>query len=256
MTTAPDSVAALQAQVEALTRQVKEAEARHRSLLDRLAELQGELGSSQQRHVILSERHRIAQDLHDRAAQTNFLMVLKLGWVLDHLPEDSPLRSELERLKELAGQAAAQTREAIYALRAPELAESGLAGGLRRVVQELQADGFEAELRVTGLPVPLGPEGENALFKVAQEAVNNARKHSGGSAVMIALRYTPAAVTLAVEDNGPGLTPEQADGPPRPGRFGLRGMRERMAAAGGELQLINGDDGGLIVRAVIPLAKG
>lgn len=239
---------------EALARRAREVEGRHRDLAARLAELSGELESSEQRQAILSERNRIAQDLHDRSAQTNFLVVLKLDWVLDHLEPDSPIRPELQRLKELAGQAAAQTREAIYALRAPELTVGGLAGGLRGLVRGLEADGLQANLTVSGVPVSLPALVEDALFKLAREATHNARKHSQGSAVMVTLRFTPLAVTLVVQDDGVGL-PDDGETVAE-GRFGLRGMRERVAAAGGELSLLSGDEGGLIVRATIPLEKG
>ncbi|MFZ5828223.1 MAG: sensor histidine kinase [Bacillota bacterium] len=243
--------ARLMQRVERLARSSREAEERHRNLTVRLAELRGELDTTQQNHVVLSERNRIAQDLHDRAAQTNFLLALKLDWALTHLAPDDPLRGEMERLKDLAAQAAAQTREAIYALRASELAEGGLQGGLRRLVRSMEVDGFTASLTVSGIPVPVAPDAEDALFKLAQEALNNARKHSRGSAVIVALRFTPAAVTLVVQDDGVGLPHKGVDG--SPDRLGLKGMRERVAALGGELHLLSGDEGGLIVRATIPL---
>lgn len=243
--------AKLSQRMERLTHRAKEAEERHRNLTLRLTELRGELDTTQQRHVVLSERNRIAQDLHDRAAQTNFLVALKLDWALAHLAEEDPLRAELERLKELAAQAAAQTREAIYALRAPELVEGGLKGGLRRLLRAMEADGFVVNLTVTGIPVPLAPDIEDALFKIAQEALNNARKHSRGSALITALRFSPTTVTLVVQDDGVGLPDEAL--PERPGRFGLKGMQERVTALGGELQLLTGDEGGLIVRATIPM---
>lgn len=237
---------------ERLARRSREAEERHRNLTLRLEELRGELDTTQQNHVVLTERNRIAQDLHDRAAQTNFLLALKLDWALAHLASDDPMQSELERLKELAAQAATQTREAIYALRASELAEGGLQGGLRRLVRSMEADGFTASLTVTGIPAPLPPEVEDALFKLAQEGLNNARKHSRGSAVIVALRFSPATVTLVVQDDGIGL-PAGEPVEEVPNRLGLKGMRERVAALGGELHLMSGDEGGLIVRAKIPL---
>lgn len=226
---------------------------RHRELLLRLTELDQELDSSRERQAVLGERSRIAQDLHDRAAQTNFLVVLKLDWVLARMPAESPLRPELERLKELAGEAAAQTREAIYALRAPEMVHGGVVGGIRSVVRSLKADGIEGSLSVAGMPVPLPQPVEEALFKLAQEAVNNARKHSRGSAVMVTLRYAPSAVTLVVQDNGVGLPPGAEHGVP--GHFGLTGMQERVGALGGNLALLAGDEGGLIVRATLPIGK-
>jgi len=236
---------------ERASRKAKEVLERHRSQTLRLSELRGELDATQQNHLVLSERNRIAQDLHDRAAQTNFLLALKLDWLLTDLALDDPLRAELSRLHELAAQAATQTREAIYALRAPELVEGGLQGGLRRLLRALEGDGLTTSMSVSGLAVALPSAVEDALFKIGQEALNNTRKHSRGDAVMVALRYAADVVTLVVQDNGIGLSKGGGNEPPD--RYGLRGMRERVSALGGELDLLGGDEGGLIVRATIPL---
>jgi len=236
---------------ERAERRAREVLERHRMQTLRLSELRGELDDAQQKHLLLSERNRIAQDLHDRAAQTNFLLALKLDWLMSDLAPDDPMRAELEQLRTLAAQAAAQTREAIYALRAPELTEGGLQGGLRRLLRAAEADGFTTRLTVTGSPRELPPEVEDALFKLGQEALTNARKHSRGSAIIVALRYEPERVALVVQDNGVGIA-KGAD-IEKPGRFGIRGMLERVNALGGELHLLPGDEGGLLVRAVIPL---
>ncbi|WP_043714331.1 sensor histidine kinase [Symbiobacterium thermophilum] len=243
--------ARLAQRAERAERRAREAVERYRSQTERLAALRGELSEAQQRQLLLSERNRIAQDLHDRAAQTAYLVALKLDWLLGDLPPADPLREELERLRGLAAEAAAQTREAIFALRAPELSEGGLHGGLRRLLREAERDGFTTRLTVAGRPRALPAEVEDALFKVGQEALTNARKHSGGSAVMVALRYEPAAVTLVVQDNGAGI--KNRTDIEKPGRFGVRGMRERVARLGGRLELVDGDEGGLLVRASVPL---
>ncbi len=243
--------ARLAQRAERAARKAREVLERHRSQTLRLSELRGELDDTQQKHLVLSERNRIAQDLHDRAAQTNFLLALKLDRLLSDLAPEDPLRPELERLRALAVQAATQTREAIYALRAPELAEGGLQGGLRRLLRAAEADGFTTRLTVAGTPRPLPAAVEDALFKVGQEALTNARKHSRGTAIIAALRYEPEMVTLVVQDNGVGIA--KGAEIERPERFGVRGMRERVSALGGDLRLVPGDEGGLLVRATIPL---
>lgn len=243
--------ARLAQKAERAAHRAREALERYRSQTERLAELRVELNAAEERHLLLSERNRIAQDLHDRAAQTAYLLALKLDWLLGDLDPADPLREELERLKGLAAEAAAQTREAIFALRAPELAEGGLQGGLRRLLCDAERDGFTTRLTVAGTPRALPSEVEDALFKVGQEALTNARRHSGGSAIIVALRYEPAAVTLVVQDNGEGI--KNSTDIEKPGRFGIRGMRERVARLGGRLELVNGEEGGLLVRASIPL---
>lgn len=243
--------ARLAQKAERAARRAREALEQYRSQTRRLAELRGELDDAEQRHLVLTERNRIAQDLHDRAAQTSFLLALKLDWLMGDLEPGDPLRGELERLKQLAAEAAAQTREAIYALRASELAEGGLQGGLRRLLAAAEGDGFTTRLTVAGTPRALPAGVEDALFKVAQEALNNARKHSRGSAIIVALRFEPSVVTLVVQDNGVGI--KNSTDIEKQGRFGLRGMRERVARLGGQLELVGGDEGGLLVRASVPL---
>jgi signal transduction histidine kinase len=141
-------------------------------------------------------------------------------------------------------------REAIYALRASELKEAGLPGAFQRLVRDLEREGMAASLTVTGLPTLLSGEVEEALYKIALEAVTNVRKHSRASSVVLALRFTPGLVTLAVQDDGQGIPDDWAGTDPK--RFGLKGMHERVTGVGGELALVAGDDGGLIVRATIP----
>lgn len=249
---------ALHRRITDLAQRARRAGERHRRLTLHLEELNRELDASQRRQLVLGERHRIAQDLHDRAAQTLFLIGLKADWLLARFTGDPGLRDELQRLQELAVQGAAQTREAIYALRAPELT-CGLEGGLRRLVRDVEANGLAASLTVTGSPASLPAEVEDALFKMAQEALNNARRHSGGSAVMVSLRYAPEAVTLVVQDDGVGLPAGSAAHPaqlPADSRhLGLRGMYERVRALGGRLELVSGDEGGLLVRATVPVTR-
>lgn len=240
--------------IEELTDRDSAAERRYHDLVTGMQELDRELDSAGRRQLVVSERHRIAQDLHDRAAQTFFLINLKANWLLSQLEQDWPFRHEVDRLQELSGQGSDQVREAIYALRASELKEAGLPGALHRLVRDLEGEGMAASLTVTGLSTPLSAEVEEALFKVALEAVTNVRKHSRASSVVIALRFTPCRVTLAVQDDGQGLPDDRIGTDSK--RLGLQGMHERVTRMGGELALVAGDDGGLIVRAAIPTRGG
>jgi signal transduction histidine kinase len=240
--------------VEELTDRESAAERRYHDLVVRMQELDRELDSAGRRQLVVGERHRIAQDLHDRAAQTFFLINLKANWLLSQVEWDWPLRHELDRLQELSGQGSDQVREAIYALRASELKEAGLPGALHRLVRDLEGEGMAASLTVTGLATPLASDVEDALYKIALEAVTNVRKHSRASSVVLALRFTPGLVTLAVQDDGQGLPDDRIE--PDSKQLGLQGMRKRVKGVGGELALMPGDDGGLIVRATIPTRGG
>lgn len=238
---------------QALAREAARTAERHRQLARELEALGQELDAAQRQQLVLGERNRIARDLHDRTAQTLFLIGLKVDWLLARLPADWPHLPELERLRELAAQGLTQTREAIFALRAGELDSEGLPGALGRLVRQTQACGIDARLTVSGRPAPLGAPAEDALLKVAQEALTNVTRHSRATVALVSLRYEPGHVTLVVQDNGVGMAPEALDAAlADPSHLGLRSMRQRTRAVGGELTVEAGDDGGLVVRAVVP----
>ena len=89
---------------------------------------------------------------------------------------------------------------------------------------------------------------ETAIYRLVQEALTNVAKHARATRVEVAVRAIPGAVDVRVVDDGVGVTAGGATG----GGFGLVGMRERVAMAGGELQIERGDGGGTVVRARLP----
>jgi signal transduction histidine kinase len=117
------------------------------------------------------------------------------------------------------------------------------------------ASGAATRLIVSGPPVTLDPGVELAAYRIVQEGLTNARRHAPGAAVDVELRYTTDALKLRIRDNGPGpsLTSARAPGPAREaGGHGLAGMRERAAAAGGELQTGAAPGGGFLIEATLP----
>jgi signal transduction histidine kinase len=117
------------------------------------------------------------------------------------------------------------------------------------------ASGAAARLIVSGPPVTLDPGVELAAYRIVQEALTNARRHAPGAAVDVELRYTTDALRLRIRDNGPGppLASALAPVPAREaGGHGLAGMRERAAAAGGDLQTGAAPGGGFLIEATLP----
>ena len=117
------------------------------------------------------------------------------------------------------------------------------------------ASGAAARLIVSGPPVTLDPGVELAAYRIVQEALTNARRHAPGAAVDVELRYTTDALRLRIRDNGPGppLASALAPVPAREaGGHGLAGMRERAAAAGGDLQTGAAPGGGFLIDATLP----
>ena len=131
--------------------------------------------------------------------------------------------------------------------------------GLRQLNELLDearsASGAAARLIVSGPPVTLDPGVELAAYRIVQEALTNARRHAPGAAVDVELRYTTDALRLRIRDNGPGPPVAYALAPVparEAGGHGLAGMRERAAAAGGDLQTGAAPGGGFLIDATLP----
>jgi signal transduction histidine kinase len=153
--------------------------------------------------------------------------------------------AEAERLgRQAQGELAALIRQ----LRPAALEGKGLVSALQEYLADWSRQtGIACELRLQGeRPLPLTIE--QALYRVTQEALSNASRHSQASAVEIHLGWKPAAVTLSIADNGCGFSP--ANGRP-PSGIGLQSMRERVEILGGRLEIVS--QPGIQITATIPL---
>ena len=217
--------------------------------------LHDELTEAQKRQMLADDRSRIAQELHDRVQQTLFTIGLKADWVIGQLSLETALIHPLRSIKQLASLGTAQVRDAIFALSMTELQEGGLVSVLYTLIRDLrEATSIEADLVVSELAVPLPPRIENALLTLAQEALSNVRRHAQATIVIVTLQVTSEQAMLVVQDNGIGLSQQVL----RTYRgnathLGLKGMRNRLEELDGQFSLANGEEGGLIVKAVVPL---
>jgi two-component system NarL family sensor kinase len=203
-------------------------------LFSRLEEKVAELRVAYTRiaHEQEIERARLARELHDGTVQ-ELAGLITLATVADRqLGGDGPARDTLRRLKEQAERAYEEVRRASHALRPPVLDQFGLAPALSRYLGEFEETTrirIEREIAEIG---NVDGNAELALFRVTQECIENVRKHSGASAVRLALERRDGCIVLEIEDNGHGFTPDETAG------IGLVGMRERIEAVGGRLQLV------------------
>jgi signal transduction histidine kinase len=203
------------------------------------------------------ERKRIARELHDSLGQ--YLTALRLG-----LGEFTPLcaaspamRQKLCKLRDLAGEIGRELSRIAWELRPRALDDLGLH---RAVVQHLEEWADRSKVHVD-LEVRLDDKGrlpqqvETAVFRVLQEAVTNVVKHSGADRVAVILEATASELRLIVEDNGRGFDAGlQADDMALGiGHLGLLGVRERVALAGGALEVESSPQAGTTVYARIPL---
>ncbi|HVB70252.1 MAG TPA: histidine kinase [Acidimicrobiales bacterium] len=186
--------------------------------------------SERDRAAALTERNRIGREVHDVLAHSLGALSVQLDAVdalLERGDETHKARELVQQARRLAVQGLEETRHAVHALRDEPVA-------LAEQLASLAARD-EAQLTVSGAPRPLAANAGLALYRAAQEAVTNARKHSPGAPVSIALEFNPRATRLTVTN---GRSP--ASSPPSElsvtgGGFGLRGMRERIELLGGHV---------------------
>ena len=208
------------------------------------------------RHAMLAgERERIAREMHDGISQSLFSVSLGLELAKRQTVKD-PLeaRRTLEDLEGQLSASAGELRRLVYDLRPKDLQELGLVESVRTWVHEATCGGVvRGAVDVEGEARSLSPSQEVCLYRVAKEAVSNAVRHSGCRRISVLIAYAPDCVTLAVSDDGSGITQGSTASRLEGTGSGLRNMRERMDAEGGLLDVSSGSGAGTVVRAVLPL---
>jgi signal transduction histidine kinase len=198
---------------------------------------------------VLQERARLARELHDAVSQKLFGVRAK-ATAAAVLVERDPDRAvaEIRSVATLAGQAHAELRAVIDGLAPPDLAAGGLTGSLRSYAR-LAGTSYGVAVRVIAADLPaLGAEREAAVYRVAQEALHNALRHSGAAEVRISLTARQGRVILEVADDGRGFA---AKAPPD--GLGLPSMRERAAAIGASLTIRSAPGQGATVKLTVPV---
>lgn len=225
-----------------------------REATDNIRALTGQLIAAQE-----SERARIARDLHDNVAQDLSTLKISFETLLDTAPGLAPaLKDRLDALSRLLGRSIGSVRDLALALRPPDLEYLGLVRSLRRLCEDFMAvSGLRTSFAAVGLEgVQPGYDAAINLYRIAQEALSNARRHSGGDTVTVRLVESHPMLILRVGDNGhgfdPGLVPTDETG--RRG-MGLVNMRERAVLLGGTLRVVTAPDQGTTIVAAIPYVE-
>lgn len=192
--------------------------------------------------TVSRERNRMAREIHDTLGHYLTILAVQLETALKLEEYDDPrLKATLRDARRIAAECLAEVRRSVAALRPGDIAATSLAGALRRLVDESETLSPDAELTLDiGEPEPdLEPELRAALYRCAQEALTNVRKHAQATKVLVRLRVDPPgsdmgqpgrAVELTVLDNGCGAQNTASSGAQG---FGLLGMRERIVLLGG-----------------------
>ena len=218
---------------------LREVDAERRELFARVLRIQEE------------ERRRVAAEIHDGVTQ---LLVSALYWLRTSADDAVDDRAgSLGRGVELVEEALQEARNAIQNLRPELLDDLGLGPSLRALTMRDQ-NGVEFELDVDDA-VGLAPHQETALYRIAQEALTNIRKHAHASRVQLALTEDGDEVLLRVKDDGVGFDGAEARGRPGGTSFGLKGMAERATLVGGRLKVASKPGKGTTLTLRLPKAE-
>ena len=197
------------------------------------------------------ERNRLARDIHDGLGHHLTVVQMQVQAARAVLATD-PDRADavLAKAQHQATEALAEVRRSVATLREPRTSPP-LRTALEALTAEVSAAGVPATLEVTGTERQLSAEAEESLFRSAQEGLTNVGKHAEATSARVTLAYgDDGTVRLAVRDDGCGLpAPRRGE---EPGAFGLTGLRERAARAGGSLRVASVPGGGTELLVEVP----
>jgi PAS domain S-box-containing protein len=204
------------------------------------------------------ERLRIARELHDDTAQALTGLSRRLDMLVDTLPASrnrlpEEIHGRLEELRDQSDRILEGVRRFSRDLRPPVLDDLGLLPALKWLAMALEEHGIATNISVLGEQHRLPDETELALFRIAQEALNNVRKHSGASAVEVTVDFRDGGISMTIADNGegfeiPGSTSDLAEC----GKLGIIGMQERTRLLGGTLSVHSEPGVGTSVVVTVP----
>jgi signal transduction histidine kinase len=200
------------------------------------------------------ERRRIARDIHDETAQSLATLSLNIEAIAksNHKKPDETLES-LERLRVKTGEILEGVRRLCSELRPDVLDYLGLLPALGWLISELKKEKkITGYVKVIGKGRRLTDETELALFRIAQEALNNVKKHSNASEVEVAVRFTSDRVKMSILDNGKGFVLPKVPGDfARKGKLGLIGIQERVNLLNGKLNLVSHKGRGTVITVTL-----
>ena len=195
------------------------------------------------------ERRRLSRELHDETAQVLSAVKMQLGVLADSLGE--PERVRLLRAQTLLDEGIRGIRRVTDALRPSLLDDLGLGPALRSLVDAFRSRGtIQVELTVGARLQKLSPEAELALFRALQEGLANVARHAEAKRVEVEFGMQDGAVVLSVQDDGKGIDTDDYARLEREGHMGIAGMRERIHALGGSVELRNTSPGTVLVVTV------
>lgn len=214
----------------------KETQAELRQSLDQLRRLTARLQATRE-----EERTRISREVHDELGQMMTVLKMELTWLANKLPPELPALSDKAReVKTLIEKTALAVRRIATEMRPGVLDDLGLVAALEWQAEEFQKrTGIACRVETDAENLTLDPARATGVFRIFQEALTNVTRHANATRVEARLRVQEGTLTLALQDNGRGITAPEISGT---GSLGLVGMRERAALLGGTVR-ITGEPG-------------
>jgi signal transduction histidine kinase/ligand-binding sensor domain-containing protein len=222
----------------------------------RVRQLHHEFGMTLDARV--SERTRIARDLHDTLLQSFHGLLLRFQTASELFPtRPAEAKQTLDSAIEQAAQAITEGRDAVQGLRSSTVVTNDLALAINTLGEELAAgetnpNAHEFHVGVEGTPRHLHPILRDEVYRIAGEAMRNAFRHSQAKRIEVEIRYDERQFRLRVRDDGKGIDAKHLSEDAHPGHYGLRGMRERANLLGGQLTVWSELDSGTEVELKIP----
>jgi signal transduction histidine kinase len=222
----------------------------NRRLFARMAELSERRSELAQKLIATQEStlRYISRELHDEFGQILTAMGSMLGRAGAHAPEGSSLRSDLQEVRQIAQDTLDRVRSLSQALHPVMLDEAGLEATLDWYVPVVERQmGIAISYEKQGIPFDVDGSAAVQIYRVLQEALNNAARHSGAKQVWVRLRFLPGTLELEVEDHGAGFS-----GRPARQGIGLVAMRERSELMGGRIVFSTPPAGGTLLHLTVP----
>ena len=211
------------------------------------------IGERLQAEAVLNERSRVAHELHDTVEQDLAAVALHLNVMTDYSAKLYPeMTDKLERVMHQVRRSQTNAHSAVWDLRSTTLTDRGLAAALRELLElTTESPGLHGQFTLLGQERRLSSVTEHHLLRLGGEALNNALRHASPRNLSASLEYNDQAVILRIEDDGCGFSPENTA--PSSARFGIRGMRQRVAKIGARLTLLSAPGSGCLIEVRLPL---
>ena len=226
---------------------------RNRRLFARMAELSERRSELAQKLIATQEStlRYISRELHDEFGQILTAMGAMLGRAGAHAPEGSPLRTDLQEVRQIAQDTLDRVRSLSQALHPVMLDEAGLESTLDWYIPTVERQtGIVISYEKEGAPFAVDAGAAVQIYRVLQEGLNNVARHSGAKQAWVRLRFLPSELELEVEDHGGGF-----NGQPVKQGIGLVAMRERAELMGGQIIFSIPPAGGTLLRLTAPREK-